>query len=292
MQRTVQTPDGRLLAVEERGDPGGWPILVHHGTPSSGKAAFYGPWVRDAVERGLRLISYDRPGYGGSSAWPGRTVADTAADVRAICAVLDIDRLGTWGFSGGGPHVLACAALLPDLVTAAAVLAGMAPFEAEGLDWFAGMYQDDVDDTHLYLTDSVAAWNKMGQDREDFLLASADKAVGDGAWMLTRENAAVTQGRYHEFLSSCRSAGLAPGVQGWWDDSGMQVRPWRFDLADIVAPVLLMYGGRDIFVPSGHGDWLAKHIPGVEARWFDDDGHGTLAQKRVPDAHAWLSERR
>jgi pimeloyl-ACP methyl ester carboxylesterase len=282
MQRTVRTADGRLLAVEERGDPAGSPVLVHHGTPSSRKAAFYGPWVRDAAERGLRLISYDRPGYGGSSPHPGRAVADTAADVRAICAELGIERLVTWGFSGGGPHVLACAALLPDLVTAAASLAGIAPFEAEGLDWFAGMYRDDVEDTRLYLTDAVAAWKRMEQERDEFLTAST----------LTRDGALDGRGGYHEFMSSCRSAGLAPSAQGWWDDNGTQVRPWRFDLADIAVPVLLMYGGRDVFVPSSHGAWLARHIPGVEARWFDDDGHGTLAQRRVPEAHAWLSERR
>ncbi|BCB89749.1 hypothetical protein Psuf_070620 [Phytohabitans suffuscus] len=64
MRCTVRTTDGRLLAVEEQGDPAGWPVLVHHGTPSSRQAAFYRPWVRDAAGRGLRLISYDRPGYG------------------------------------------------------------------------------------------------------------------------------------------------------------------------------------------------------------------------------------
>jgi pimeloyl-ACP methyl ester carboxylesterase len=123
VQRTVHTPDVRLLAVEDSGDPAGWPTLVHHGTPSSRHVIRYGPYVRDAAERGLRLIGYDRPGYGESSPQPGRTVADTAADVRAICVDLGIDRLATWGHSGGGPHVLACAALLPDLVTAAASLA-------------------------------------------------------------------------------------------------------------------------------------------------------------------------
>lgn len=292
MQRTVRTPDGRLLAVEERGDPAGWPVLAHHGTPSSRGAAFYGPWVRDAVERGLRLISYDRPGYGESSPGPGRSVADTAADVRTICAELNIDRLGMWGFSGGGPHVLACAALLPDLVTAAAALAGMAPYEGEGLDWFAGMYRDDVEDTHLYLTDPVAARKKREQDRKEFLIAAANEALADDASMPTRDDEALTQGRYHRFLSAARSAGLAPGIQGWWDDTGMQLLPWRFDLAGIAVPVLLMYGRQDIFVPSGHGEWLAKHIPAAEARWFDGDGHGTLAQKRVPEAHAWLSERK
>jgi pimeloyl-ACP methyl ester carboxylesterase len=135
VQRTVRTPDGRTLAVEDCGDPAGRPVLVHMGTPNS--RHLYGPNVRDAAERGLRLISCDRPGYGGSSPQPGRTVADCAGDVRMICAELGIDRLATWGISGGGPHVLACAALLPDLVTAAASLASLAPLDADGLDYFA-----------------------------------------------------------------------------------------------------------------------------------------------------------
>src|SRR6266853_606016 len=96
VQRTVHTPDGRVLAVEDRGDPAGRPVLVHHGSPSSRHSAFYGPYVRDAAERGLRLIGYDRPGFGESSPQPGRTVADCSADVRAICAELGIDRMVTW----------------------------------------------------------------------------------------------------------------------------------------------------------------------------------------------------
>ena len=127
-QRTVRAPDGRTLAIEEAGDPGGRPVLVHNGTPNS--RHLYGPAAADAAARGLRLIGYDRPGYGGSTPQPGRTVADCAADVRAICAGLGIDRLAMWGVSGGGPHVLACAALLPDLVTAAASLASLAPAES------------------------------------------------------------------------------------------------------------------------------------------------------------------
>jgi Predicted hydrolases or acyltransferases (alpha/beta hydrolase superfamily) len=154
MERTVR-PDGRTLAVEDAGDPTGRPVLVHLGTPDS--RHLYGPWVADAAGRGLRLICYDRPGYGGSPPQPGRSIADCAGDVRAICAALEIDRLAMWGWSGGGAHVLACAALLPDLVAAAASLASLAPYGAEGLDYFAGMGQDDVDYNRLLLTDPQAA---------------------------------------------------------------------------------------------------------------------------------------
>src|SRR5262245_56276446 len=154
-QRTIITPDGRTLAIEEAGDPRGRPVLVHNGTPNS--RHLYGPVAADAAARGLRLIGYDRPGYGGSTAQPGRTVADCAADVQAICAGLGIGRLAMCGISGGGPHVLACAALLPDLVAAAASLASLAPPAAEGLDWFEGMGQDNVDDFKLQQSDKEAA---------------------------------------------------------------------------------------------------------------------------------------
>src|SRR6185437_625471 len=167
MERTVRTPDGRTLAVEESGDPAGWPVLVHMGTPNS--RHLYGPNAADAAGRGLRLISYDRPGYGGSTPHPGRTVADCAGDVRAICAGLGIGRLAMWGISGGGPHVLACAALLPDLVTAAAALASLAPYGAEGLDFFAGMGQDNVDDMRLALADEAASRAKLEKDSAELL---------------------------------------------------------------------------------------------------------------------------
>jgi pimeloyl-ACP methyl ester carboxylesterase len=287
MQRTVQTPDGRTLAVEEAGDPAGQPVLAHWGTPNSRR--LYDPHTRDAAERGLRLISYDRPGYGGSSPQPGRTVADCAGDVRAICAELGIDRLAMWGISGGGPHVLACAALLPDLVVAAASLASPAPLDADGLDYFAGMGQDNVDDTRLFLADEAAARAKTDEDREGFLAASPDDLADELASLLTPTDAAVLHGELAKFLASSMQDGLAPGSQGWWDDNCI-VRPWGFDLADISVPVLLLHGRQDMFVPFGHGEWLAAHIPGAQARLLNDDGHLTLVQNRVPEVHAWLSE--
>ena len=288
MEHMVRTPDGRTLAVQEAGDPAGRPVLVHNGSPNS--RHLYGPNASDAAARGLRLIGYDRPGYGGSTPQPGRSVADCAADVRTICAALGIDRLATWGISGGGPHVLACAALLPDLVTAAASLASPAPYDAEGLDYFAGMGQENVDDFRLFLTDEDAAWKKTEKDRQQLLAKSAENAAQGIESLLTPTDAAVLTGELAEYLTSSAQDGLAPGSQGWFDDNCM-VRPWGFDLADITVPVLLLHGRQDMFVPFGHGEWLAAHIPGVEARLLDDDGHLTLLQNRIPEVHAWLSER-
>jgi pimeloyl-ACP methyl ester carboxylesterase len=289
MQRTTRTPDGRTLAIEEAGDPDGHPVLVHEGTPNS--RHLYPPAATDAAARGLRLISYDRPGYGGSSPQPGRTVADCAADVRVICADLGIDRLAMWGISGGGPHVLACAALLPDLVTAAASLASPAPMDAEGLDWFAGMGELNAEDIGLFLRDREAARAKLESDREEILTGSAAEVVSGLRTLLSPTDAAVLKDALVDFLVYCHHEGLAPGGQGWWDDSVALGTGWGFELSAISVPVLLMHGRDDRFVPFGHGEWLAAHIPGVEARLFDHDGHMTLLTNRVPEVHAWLADR-
>jgi pimeloyl-ACP methyl ester carboxylesterase len=290
MERTVHTPNGRKLAVEEAGDPTGQPVLVHMGTPNSRR--IFGPHGADAAERGLRLISYDRPGYGGSEPCPGRSIADCAADVRVICAALGIDRLAMWGISGGGPHVLACAALLPDLVTAAASLASPAPYDAEGLDWFAGMGQDNIDDVRLFFTDGAAARTKTEKDRDAYLAASAGDLAQALETLLTPTDAAVLNGELAGYLAYAGHEGLAPGSQGWWDDNLSLVSPWGFEFADISIPVLLLHGRQDKFVPCSHGEWLAKRIPGVETRLLDDDGHLTLLAHRVPEVHSWLSEHR
>jgi pimeloyl-ACP methyl ester carboxylesterase len=287
MERTVQTPDGRILAVQEAGDPAGRPVLVHLGSPNS--RHLYRPNATDAAERGLRLICYDRPGYGGSTPQPGRSHADCAADVRAICASLRIDQVAIWGISGGGAHALACAALLPDLVVAAASLAGLAPYSAEGLDWFDGMGQDNADDFKLASEDKAAARVKIEKDREEVFTTSADQLVEALESLLSPVDAATLPGGIAEYLTFTAHEGLATGSEGWWEDSEAQVGAWGFELADISVPVMVMHGRQDKFVPVGHGEWLAAHIPGAEARILDDDGHLTLLEHRIPEVHSWLS---
>jgi pimeloyl-ACP methyl ester carboxylesterase len=149
IEHRIVTRDDRALQVLEGGDRNGRAVLVHNGTPDS--RLLFGPDLARAQRRGIRLISYDRPGYGGSTPQPRRTVADCAADVRAIAAALKIERLAVWGISGGGPHAIACAALLPDLVPAVAVLASCAPWNSAGLDYFSGMGQMNAEDIRLVL---------------------------------------------------------------------------------------------------------------------------------------------
>ena len=289
MEHRIKTPDGRTLAVQEAGDPGGKPVLVHAGTPNSRQ--LYSRHVTDAGARGIRLIGYDRPGYGESSLQPDRTIASCADDVRTICSALGISRLATWGVSGGGPHVLACAALLPDLVVAAASLASLAPYRAEGIDWFAGMGQENVDDFRLGISDPAAARVKADKDREGLLAVSAEDLHTQFATLLTPVDKAALTGELAEYLVFTSRDGLAPGAQGWFDDGVAMSRPWGFAVTDIAVPVLLMHGREDQFVPFGHGQWLAARIPGVDARLLDHDGHLTLIQSRIGEVHEWLLSR-
>ena len=277
-----------MLRVEEAGDPHGKAILMHHGTP--GSAVLYGPHVSDAMDRSIRLIGYDRPGYGGSTAHPGRTVADCAADVRSIADVLGVNRLGVWGFSGGGPHALACAALLPDLVVAVGSLAAIAPYGAPGLDYFAGMGEENVDDIKLMLADEPAARAKAIDDRERLLALSAEDMAKAFPTLLSAVDAAAVTAGMAEYLWQSGQIGLASSDQGWWDDGKAHLQPWGFAFESTRVPVQLWHGRHDRFVPFGHGEWLAGKIPGVEAHLTDDDGHLTLMQDRVGQLHAWLLE--
>jgi pimeloyl-ACP methyl ester carboxylesterase len=286
MDFAVQVSGGRTLQVRDSGDPAGTPVLVQSGTP--GSRYLYGPNVEDARLRGVRLISYDRPGYGGSAPQPGRSVADCAADVRAICAALGIRRLGIWGPSGGGPHVLACAALLPDLVGAAATLASNAPWDAEGLDYLAGSDEAFIADIRLLMADKEAARARWDEESEKVMAASVDEAARARTSQPPPAGAAAISGGLARYLALTHREGVSPGSEGWWEDSCAFYRqPWGFDLADISVPVLVLHGRQDTSVPVAHGEWLAAHIPGAEARFFDNEGHTTL-RERIPEVHAWL----
>ena len=288
-EHRVEVGDGRVLQVAEAGRPDGKPVLVHNGTPNS--RLIYEPDARVAERQGIRLLCYDRPGYGGSTAQPGRTVADCAQDVRAIAAGLEIERMGVWGISGGGPHALACAALLPDLVPAVGVLASVAPWGADGLDYFAGMGELNAEDTRLYFRDPEAARAKCEQDRLEYLELSAEQLHATLKTLLSPADAAVLTGELAQYLVECTRAGLAPGAEGWWEDDVSFKQPWGFELGSIRTPVLLYHGRQDRFVPFGHDEWLARQIPGVQAELTDDDGHLTLTERHLEAVHAWLLER-
>lgn len=259
---------------------------MHGGTPNS--RCLYPPHLELAAKQRVRLLSYDRPGYGGSTPHPGRSVAHCAEDVRAIADALGIDRLAIWGISGGGPHALACAALLPERVVAVASLASLAPFDAEGLDYFRGMGELNVEDIKLMLRDVPSAKAKTVKDREQLIHGDAESTRKFMDSLLTPTDAAVLTGDLAEYLVLTGKQGLAPGIEGWWGDGWAFIQPWGFELDAIRIPVMVWHGRHDQFVPFQHGEWLASHIPGVEAHLSDDDGHLTLLQRRIPEVHEWL----
>jgi pimeloyl-ACP methyl ester carboxylesterase len=286
VDRSVMTDSGRELLVQEGGDPDGHAVLVHLGTPSS--RVLYGLHLLDAAERGIRLIAYDRPGYGGSAPRPGRSVADCAQDVRTILDAFGIDRFAVWGISGGGPHALACASLLADRAVAAATLASPAPFDADGLDWFADTGEENVQDDKLILTDPDAARAKLARDRLEFLDAAGPRPAESHPTLFSPIDVAALKDGLGEYLARRNRTGLIPGIEGWWEDSVALLKPWGFSPETIEVPVMILHGRQDHMVPVGHGEWLARRIPTADSHLTDGDGHLTLLQNRVPAVHAWL----
>jgi pimeloyl-ACP methyl ester carboxylesterase len=285
----VRTPDGRTLHVHDDGEPGDdrAPVLVHHGTPSAG--APDPTALTDARERGLRLIGYDRPGYGGSTRAPGRTVADVADDAQVIADALDLERLLTWGASGGGPHALACAVLLPERFRAAALVAGVAPYGVAGLDWVADMGQDNVEEFGAAMQGEEPLRGFLERARNGILAATPDTLADEMATILPPVDVAALSAGFAEHLHRSMSEGLAPGTEGWLDDDLAFVTGWELDLAALRVPVLVVVGGQDLMVPPAHGRWLAQHVPGAEAWVRDHEGHLSLLAD-IGSVHAWLLE--
>lgn len=278
----------RTLSVESIGAPDGKPVFLLHGTPGGRN----GPRPRGIFlyRLGIRLISYDRPGYPGSSRQPDRTVADAAADVEAIADHFGIDRFSVVGRSGGAPHALACAALLKDRVICAAALGSLAPHDAENLVWENGMTGSNVRAYADARADLEALETKLNsqarqvQGNSDGLLkllwpelAGSDKEViGDIA--------------LRQLIAGIHVEALNGTADGWIDDVKALSRPWGFDPSDITVPVKLWSGSEDVFSPVGHTYWLQDRIKGaeVEVEVEDEKGHFD-AVETLPKILTWVA---
>ena len=266
---------GRDLEVLATGPDAGRPLVFHSGTPSA--ALLFRPLVAAAAARGLRVVTYSRPGYGDSPPARGRSVADAAADTAAILDALGAADFVTLGWSGGGPHALACAALLPGRCTAAVSLAGVAPRPDEGLEWLAGMGPENVEEFSLALQGEAALgpWLEE-QARVLRRISGAEVAEALGGLISDVDRASLT-GEFADFVAASFRRAVASGVAGWRDDDLAFVRSWGFELADVTVPVAVWQGGQDRMVPWSHGRWLAAHLPNVREHLHVDEGHLSLA---------------
>jgi pimeloyl-ACP methyl ester carboxylesterase len=285
----VRLGDGRVLRTRDTGASGGDVVLLLH-EPLGSRLVVDG-LSATATDVGLRLVSYDRPGYGGSTPKPGRTIADAAAEVAAIADELGVDRFAVWGHSGGCPFALACAVLLPDRVVAAAVVSPLAPYQAPGLDWFAGM-MDDVAQLHR-----LAAAGHPELQPALSQLAQALTATDPAQFIeFSRptlpppDQAILNIGVATRLLDGMRE-GLAAGVEGAVQDELALLAPWDVELASVGVPVSVWSGEQDRDTPTSHARWLAAAIPGAELRLSPEEGHLSLVYGRGREVIDWLAER-
>ncbi|HEV2887945.1 MAG TPA: alpha/beta hydrolase [Jatrophihabitans sp.] len=268
---TVTTADGAVLEYLVSGPPDGGTLLFQPGTPNSGAA--FRVIVEPAAELGLRTVSYSRPGYGQSTPRPGRTVADAVTDIETVLDAVGAQEFVTLGWSGGGPHALAAAALLPERCRAVAVLAGVAPYPAPGIDWFTGMGEGNVEEFGA----ALAGAGELNPLLESFA-AELATVTGEGvteamASVLSPVDRAALTGEFADEMAAALRRAVASGIDGWRDDDLAFVKDWGFGLDQISVPVDIWQGRQDRMVPFEHGQWLAAKVPKAQAHLFATEGH-------------------
>ncbi len=273
VEDSLPVSDGRRLDVRVSGPDHGDVLLYHHGTP--GAVAPIRTIERHVHDRGLRLVTTSRPGYGGSTRRPGRRVVDVVDDSAAVLAWLGADRCVVAGWSGGGPHALACAARLTG-VLGVLVIAGVGPYGAD-LDFLDGMGEGNIDEFAAALEGEDALRRYFELDVERFRHITAAQIIASLASVLPDVDRAVLSGEVGDDLSTQFHAAFASGVDGVVDDDLAFTRPWGFDLAEVTVPAMIWQGDRDLMVPFAHGEWLTRALPHARAHLEVGEGHLSLA---------------
>jgi pimeloyl-ACP methyl ester carboxylesterase len=284
----VTLRDGRTLHVYDQGDPDGNVVVLHHGTPGSG--LLYPPDIELGRDRGLRLISYDRAGYGGSTPNPGRLVVDVVADIEDALDSLEIERYASLGGSGGCPHSFACGAR-SERCLAAGAIASPTPYPAEGLDWMAGMGAQNIDEFGFALEGPEKLEPYLEHEADEFRKASPEQIKDVMASVLPPVDAAVLTGERADHVKRDFGRAIAHGIAGWRDDDIAFTRPWGFELSEIRVPTLLWQGVQDKMVPVAHARWLVDRIPGLESHISEEDGHLSISVGRLGEIFDWLAAR-
>jgi pimeloyl-ACP methyl ester carboxylesterase len=276
----ITLPDGRRLDVYVAGADGGTPLVFHHGSPFSGIE--FAPLVAALADRGMRFVSYNRAGYGSSTRRPGRSVADVAGDIRAILDHINADEAYVYGWSGGGPHAIACGALLADRVRAVATIGGVAPWPADGLDWFEGMGPENIEEFNATLADPENSVRSAERDWPKWRAVTGAEIAKTYGGLVDEVDFGALTGDFAEYVAAATREGLRESYWGWVDDDLAFVRPWGFELDAIRVPVHIWQGGHDKMVPFGHGRWLAAHIASAVPHLLPEEGHLSLAVTQLP----------
>jgi pimeloyl-ACP methyl ester carboxylesterase len=271
--------DGRSLDVYLDGPETGTPLLFHVGTPCAGLP--FAPFVETLAERGLRYVSFSRPGYGSSTRRAGRGVVDVVEDSAAVLEAIGAERCYVIGWSGGGPHALACAARLPGVI-AVATIGGVAPYPADGLDWTAGMGAENIEefDAALAGADELVAF--MEPTASVLRSVTPDEVADAFGDLIDKVDRGALTGAFSAWSAEVFHEALRVGYWGWFDDDMAFMRPWGFLLDEIRVPTFVWQGAHDRMVPYAHGEWLAANIPGARPRLFAEHGHLSLAVDSVP----------
>lgn len=263
--------DGRILDIAVTGPADGTPLVFHHGTP--GAVIPIRAMARAAAARGLRLVTYSRAGYGVSTRRRGRRVVDVVDDVTAVLDHLGADRCVTAGWSGGGPHTLATGAKLPERVAGVLCIAGVAPYGVDGLDFLAGMGEQNIDEFTAALEGEEPLRRFAEAELDDLRDPTPEQVIAAMSTLLPDVDRAVLTDEFGEDMAAGIREAFRVGPDGWIDDDLAFTANWGFGLDDIAVPVFLWQGGEDLMVPAAHGEWLAGHIPGVTAHLEGGEGH-------------------
>jgi pimeloyl-ACP methyl ester carboxylesterase len=277
-------PDGRTLEVEVSGPDDGPVLLFHHGTPGGSRQL--DQMARVVHERGHRLVTWSRAGYGASSRRVGRDVASEAGDAATLLDHLGVQSCVVAGWSGGGPHALACGAVLADRVRAVLCIAGVAPFDTDELDFLAGMGEENVEEFGAAVAGEEPLRAYLDDQRQDMLEITGAQISEQMATLLPPVDKAELTGGFGDFLAEEFRQAVSHSVDGWLDDDLAFVRPWGFELGAVSVPTYLWQGSDDLMVPFAHGEWLVARIPGVTAHLEQGQGHlsiGLGAMERMFD---------
>jgi len=274
--RQVIAPDGRRLDVLHGGkhDDVQATLVVCHGTP--GDATSFADWDDAASARHVQLVAVSRPGYAHSTRQRGRSVASVAADVSFVLDSLGVSTFVVAGHSGGGPHALACAALLPDRCRRAASLAGVAPYGVADLDWMAGMGPENVEEFGMALTGEEQLGDWVATNGAPLRHVTGEDLVAALGGLVPQVDKDVLAGGYATRMADSTRRALDHGYDGWVDDDLAFTQDWGFDVASVTVPVTVWQGDLDLMVPKAHGEWLAAHLPNARYRAPEGQGHLSL----------------